>query len=178
MQSRNSRNTQGIDVSHHNGKIDWLKVKADGRVFAFIKASQGKSFRDDQFVTNVRGARAAGLLVGAYHFLNATTLDDARAEASNFAAAIQVAGGADSFELPPVLDYENNPGGLSAAQITAVAIAFLVEIERLTDRRPIIYTGNSFAGFFDVFLGSYKLWIARYSDKVPTDTKAWSKWDI
>lgn len=77
------------------------------------------------------------------------------------------------------MDYENNPGGISKAQNNIVAKAFLTELERLTGVKPIIYTGNSFAGNFDMGLSGYDLWIARYSNtKVPDDQPAWKTWDI
>ena len=58
----------GIDVSKHNGKIDFEKVAADDYQFVFIKASEGKTYRDEAFERNYQGARDAGLMVGAYHF--------------------------------------------------------------------------------------------------------------
>ncbi|WP_068616470.1 glycoside hydrolase family 25 protein [Paenibacillus tuaregi] len=177
MQPRSQNSAQGIDVSHYQGVIDWNKVKASGITFAFMKASEGKSYRDKRFLENVKGAAASGLLTGPYHFLNARTPEEAGVEARNFAAAIQAAGGPGCFALPPVLDYENNPGGLDDEQITGIALAFLREIEQLTGRRPMLYTGNSFAAKFGPALSGYKLWIARYSSsKVPSDVPAWTRW--
>ncbi|AWB45310.1 hypothetical protein DCC85_14470 [Paenibacillus sp. CAA11] len=178
MQKSNANNAQGIDVSHHNGSISWDQVRAAGKSFVFIKASQGISYRDPKFLTNVKEARRAGLLVGAYHFLDATSAATAKAEASNFHSAMQAAGGPAVFELPPVLDYEDNPGKLSKVQITAVAEAFLTEIERLTGRKPLLYSGNSFAGNFEAKLSKYKLWVARYSTEVPYTVPAWSAWSF
>lgn len=179
MQKRSSNNAEGIDVSHHNDKVDWAKVAADGISFAILKASQGKSFRDNTFAGHVKAARAAGLLVGAYHFVDATTEAAARAEAANFAGAIAAAGGVQLLDFPPVMDYENNPGGLSQTQINAVAMAFLAELERLTGRRPMVYTGNAFGFNFGPLLASYPLWIARYSATIPPDNnRAWREWTI
>src|SRR5262245_12494312 len=58
----------GIDVSHHQGAIDWAQVKASGQTFAFIKATEGADFRDKRFSENWRQARAEGLVTGAYHY--------------------------------------------------------------------------------------------------------------
>src|SRR5688572_6854506 len=58
---------RGIDVSHHQGAIDWHSVKASGRSFAFIKASEGADFRDTRFSENWQRAREAGIFTGAYH---------------------------------------------------------------------------------------------------------------
>ncbi|WP_025684820.1 GH25 family lysozyme [Paenibacillus maysiensis] len=179
MQARKKGNAQGIDVSRYQGKIDWKAVKADGISFAFIKASQGQRYVDPTFILNAKGAKAAGVLLGAYHFLDATSVDAAKAEARHFADVLDQVGGAKALELPAVMDYENNPGKLSKTLISAVALAFLLELERLTGRKPIIYTGNAFAANFNASLGGYPLWIARYSDtRVPSDTMTWKRWDI
>ncbi|WP_226003159.1 GH25 family lysozyme [Paenibacillus sp. BJ-4] len=179
MQQRNSRNAQGIDVSRYQGKIDWKAVKADGISFAFIKASQGQRYVDPTFIANAKGARTAEILLGAYHFIDATSTEAAKAEARHFAKVLDQVGGAKALNLPAVMDYENNPGMLSKTLISAVALAFLLELERLTGRKPIIYTGNAFAANFNASLGGYPLWIARYSDtRVPSDTVTWKRWDI
>ncbi|WP_405131169.1 GH25 family lysozyme [Paenibacillus sp. FSL H8-0317] len=179
MQQRNDSNVQGIDVSRYQGKIDWLQVKADKREFVFIKATEGQTYTDPNFVANVKGALSAGLLVGTYHFLKATTAAAAKAEAVHYAKSLEEIGGAKALQLPPVMDYENNPDGISKAQINIVAKVFLTELERLTGIKPIIYTGNSFAANFDTSLSGYDLWIARYSNtRIPDDQPAWKTWTI
>ncbi|GAF06834.1 glycosyl hydrolase [Paenibacillus pini JCM 16418] len=124
MQARNSRNAQGIDVSHWQGTIDWKKVAAAGISFVFIKATQNSI--DNNFLDYVKGAKAAGLLVGAYHYVDDSVInaDLARAAAQTFYKAIQAAGGVGTFDLPPVMDYESNKSKLSKATITVVAKAF------------------------------------------------------
>ncbi|WP_223068151.1 glycoside hydrolase family 25 protein [Paenibacillus caui] len=178
MQTRNSGNAQGIDVSHHNGVIDWRRVAASGKSFAFIKASEGTTFKDSMFAANVQGAKEANLMVGAYHFVNAATAEKAREEAANFAAAMSLVGGAAALELPPVMDYENNPRGISKSQINSVASAFLAELEGLTSRKPLVYSGNDFSVNFDAGLGTYGLWVARYSTQPPWNVPAWKNWDF
>ena len=64
---------KGIDVSHHNGTIDWRAVADDGVKFAYIKATEGKDFQDDRFITNCREATAAGIVCGAYHYFRLGT---------------------------------------------------------------------------------------------------------
>ncbi|GGA27828.1 glycoside hydrolase family 25 protein [Paenibacillus physcomitrellae] len=176
MQTRSSDNAKGIDVSHHNGTVNWQRVAASGYSFVFVKASEGTTYKDPTFETNVRGARQAGLLVGAYHFLNAKDRETAINEAANFAAAMSVVGGAASLDLPPVLDYETNPSGISQSELNAVAKAFLTEIERITARKPILYTGNDFAQNFNTPMGAYDLWVARYNTQPPWNVPAWSAW--
>ena len=58
----------GVDVSHWQGEIDWPEVNAAGIDFAMVKASEGVHEVDPMFHANVKGAHAAGLCVGAYHF--------------------------------------------------------------------------------------------------------------
>nr|WP_145404224.1 glycoside hydrolase family 25 protein [Paenibacillus xylanexedens] len=179
MQARKQGNAQGIDVSHHNGSIDFKKVAADGISFVFVKATQGKSFRSAKFLQFVKDAKAAGLLVGAYHYVDdsAGSVDAAKAEAQNFYRAIQDAGGIGVFDLPPVMDYESNKNGYSKATITAVAKTFLEEIYKLTGVKPLVYTYPAFIGNF-TGLSSYPLWIARYSTQTPADASGWTSWDF
>ncbi|MFD3260829.1 glycoside hydrolase family 25 protein [Paenibacillus lentus] len=175
MQARKQGNAQGIDVSHWQGQIDWKRVAADGISFAFIKATQNSI--DKRFLENARGAKAAGLLIGAYHYLDnkVTTADAAKAAARSFYNAIQSAG--VRFDLPPVLDYESKSGSLSAAGATTVAKVFLEELERLTGITPILYTYPAFIGNFSG-LTKYPLWIARYSTQTPADASGWKRWEF
>src|SRR3546814_10959451 len=57
----------GIDVSHHQGAIDWARVAADGVEFAYLKATEGGGFSNPRFVSNASAAEAAGIGVGASH---------------------------------------------------------------------------------------------------------------
>jgi GH25 family lysozyme M1 (1,4-beta-N-acetylmuramidase) len=59
----------GVDVSHYQGAVNWAKAEAAGVAFGIAKATQGTSFTDDRYAQNVAGARAAGVVPGAYHFL-------------------------------------------------------------------------------------------------------------
>ncbi|GGH28514.1 glycoside hydrolase family 25 protein [Paenibacillus segetis] len=176
MQLRKQGNAQGIDVSHWQGAIDWHQVAASGISFVFIKATQNSM--DKRFLDNVLGAKAAGLLVGAYHYMDdsVTTVDQAKAAARVFYSAIQAAGGVKLFDLPPVMDYESNKNNLNKATITMVAKSFLDEIYRLTSSKPMVYTYPSFISNFSG-LNHYPLWIARYSaTQVPADAAGWARW--
>ena len=59
---------RGIDVSHHQGVVDWGKVAKSDVAFVILKATEGGDYVDDTFARNLAGAKAAGLVVGAYHF--------------------------------------------------------------------------------------------------------------
>ena len=75
----------GVDVSHHQGTIDWGKAHSDGVVFGITKCSEGRTFTDPAFSRNITGMRAAGIIPGAYHFLRH---GDPTAQANHFAAIV------------------------------------------------------------------------------------------
>ena len=95
---------RGVDVSAHQGVIDWPMLAAQGVEFAFIKATEGSGFTDARFSFNVLQARNAGLRVGAYHFFSFESSGDAQAD--NFIAVVEPFAGM----LPPVVDLEYYAG--------------------------------------------------------------------
>lgn len=78
---------RGIDVSAYQSPQDWAVRKTEGVVFAFAKASEGQTSRDDRFDAHIRGIIAAGLVPGAYHF--AWPTQDPAREAANYIAAVK-----------------------------------------------------------------------------------------
>ena len=92
---------KGIDVSKHNGDINFDKVALQGYRFVFVKASEGATYRAPNFVRNVTAARRAGLLVGAYHFFRKNR--DGVVQANNFINACA----AVKLDLPMVIDIED-----------------------------------------------------------------------
>src|ERR1051326_7468761 len=74
-----------IDVSHHNGAIDWPAVAGAGIALAFLKATQGEGFVDPAFARNRAGAATAGILAVPYHFLDAS---DPGLQAAHFLSEI------------------------------------------------------------------------------------------
>ena len=104
----------GIDVSHHQGAIDWSQVAGAGTRFAFAKATEGRSYVDPTYATNKAGAALSGVVFGAYHFARPDdTANDAILEADHFVDVALLEPG----DLVPVLDIERT-GGLSQAQVT------------------------------------------------------------
>ena len=95
---------KGIDVSKHNGNVNWSHVKADGVEFAIIRAGYGKeiSQKDAQFENNYAGCKSNGVPVGAYWYSYATNEAEARQEA---AVCLQVLKG-KTFEFPIYYDIE------------------------------------------------------------------------
>jgi GH25 family lysozyme M1 (1,4-beta-N-acetylmuramidase) len=157
--------TEGIDVSHWQNAIDWPIVRAAGKRFAYIKASESIDFVDWMYATNRAQAKAAGLYVGAYHFAGPdATPGDAVAEADHFLATATIVPG----ELLPVLDLERS-GGLSSVDLQAWVASYLDRIYQVTGVRGVIYVSPSFwqnymgdATWFAA-TGYRVLWIAHWT---------------
>jgi lysozyme len=137
----------GIDVSAHQGAIDWGAVAADGVHAAYVKATEGATFRDPRFEENWRGARAAGLQVGAYHFF--TLCRGGATQATNLLSELgQVGGTQGSGTLPVAVDLELS-GNCSArpprAQVQAQVDAFVEAVEAATGRPVVYYLLGSWA---------------------------------
>src|SRR3989344_2579701 len=79
-----SATVPGVDVSHWQGSINWQNVYSAGQRFSFAKATEGTSFTDSQFSTNMVNGKNAGMLMGAYHFARPDVNSDAAAEARYF----------------------------------------------------------------------------------------------
>jgi GH25 family lysozyme M1 (1,4-beta-N-acetylmuramidase) len=170
----------GLDVSHWQGTLNWTSIKNQGAQFAFIKATEGTSYRDPQFSANYTNAYYAGLIRGAYHFAQPASSSGA-AQADYFAAH----GGAwsrDNQTLPGMLDIEYNPNGatcygLSQASMRSWITSFLNEYHAKTSRWATIYTTTDWwktcTGNYSGFAGNDPLDIARYSSTVGTLPAGW-----
>lgn len=133
---RDAYPVRGIDVSNHQGKIDWRRVAADGVAFAIVKATEGGDFVDKSFTRNLEEARLAGLAVGAYHFF--TFCRPGADQAQNFIATVP----RDQPLLPPVVDIEfggNCAERPSIEKFEAELEAFLDPVEAAFGRRAIVY---------------------------------------
>src|SRR5829696_2837114 len=115
-----------IDVSHHNGAIDWPAVAGAGIALAFIKATQGTRFVDPKFRRNRCDAERAGVLVVPYHFLDTA---DPEAQAGHFLAVTGLGDG-----QPGMLDWETEAPA-------SAAVAFGMVLAEHTGRDPVAYYG-------------------------------------
>jgi lysozyme len=133
-------NLDGIDVSYHQGTIDWRQVAAAGKRFTFVRTSAGTLTADTAYAANSSGARGAGLTVGSYHYANPDNApNDAANEAGWFLRNATIA----SADLVPVLDLEVS-NGLDAGALAAWAQTWLEQVYAATGLRPIIYTNPTF----------------------------------
>jgi len=130
-----TREVKGIDVSHHQGNIDWKAVSENGIDYVYIKATQGMTFTDDMYEKNRKLARQSGLLVGAYHFYSMQSKPKDQFE--NFRKACPKG----TTDLIPMIDVEF-AGKLSSAQLAelgdgAKELADLME--QYYGKKPMIY---------------------------------------
>jgi GH25 family lysozyme M1 (1,4-beta-N-acetylmuramidase) len=170
--------TEGIDVSHWQGTVDWAKVRAAGKRFVFLKSSENASYVDPTYASNRSGARAAGMYVGAYHFAQPSlTSGDAVAEADHFINTAKPQSG----DLLPVLDLEVT-NGLSPSQLQTWTRSFLERVYARTGVRAVIYVSPAFwrnsmgdtTWFAD---NGYKvLWIAHWTTTLSTPSVPASSW--
>jgi len=170
----------GIDVSNHNGPVDFKAVKKDGRDFAFVLATDGSSFRSELFDRQYRGASKAGLFRSAYHFARPDS--SASKQANHFLKTVNYRN--DGKSLPPVLDMEANPAnpngstcyGLNHKQMKAWIRDFLGKVKKTTKRDAIIYTSPV---FWQECTGNSKafkdnpLWIAQWGVGKPDKIGGW-----
>ncbi len=140
----------GIDVSHHQGPIDWAAVRRSGISFAFIKASEGATLRDPRFVANWSGAAAAGLDRGAYHYFSFCTAGEP--QAANFIRTVDPG----QRMLPPAVDVEFSGNCASPPPVQAIRrelTAYLRRLEAAYARVPIIYT--TYEAYAEIIAGHF-----------------------
>jgi lysozyme len=131
----------GIDVSDHQGQINWRAVAGSDMSFVFIKATEGSTYVDPDFAADVAHARSVGLLVGAYHFF--TLCSPGATQAANF---LKIAP-PGSTALQPAVDLELS-GNCSArprlSEVQSQLSVFVNRVELATRRRVVFYIGASF----------------------------------
>lgn len=149
---------KGIDVSVHNGDIDWGKVKTDGIDFAIIRAGYGRlaSQKDKRFEQNYSGAKAVGIPVGAYWYSYAMNENEARQEADVFLSVIK----GKQFEMPVYFDLEEKKQfDLGKEQVSAIMRAFLEKVES--------------AGYFTGLYGSASSLTTHTADDIKSRYTIW-----
>jgi lysozyme len=164
---------KGVDVSYHNGDVDWSTVKASGRSFAFARVSDGLTDLDDHFTKNWSGMKSAGLVRGAYQFFRARHGGEEQADV--LLQAIADAGGLKKGDMPPVLDLETNDHQ-SPATVVARAKAWLARVESKIGVKPLVYTGNNMNATNGDAFSDYVLWVPHYGVECPRIPTGWTDW--
>lgn len=162
--SRQSASTiNGVDVSHHNGKINWKKVKSEcpNLAFVYVKCTEGATYVDPEFKANVYGAREQGFNVGVYHYFRMTS--GAREQFSNFRKNME----AVEFNLIPMVDVEKDDGKPRGELQDSLRV-FIALIEDTYGVKPMLYgTNSSYNKYCAPEFNDYHIYIGRYGDNEP-----------
>lgn len=149
---------RGLDVSHHQGDIDWPRLQDSGLSFVYIKASEGGDHRDRLFEANWRGAARAGVPAGAYHFY--TFCKGGTEQAENFLAALAPVSGP---MLPPAVDLEfvgNCRRRPPHKELKLELDAFVSRVKGKLGRRPVFYVTSGFLKAYGAVLpAGAEIWI-------------------
>jgi lysozyme len=168
-----SRYVQGVDVSWHQGAIDWRALAADDVAFAYIKATEGADHVDERFAFNWAEADAAGLRRGAYHFF--TLCQSGARQAANFIAVVPRAAGA----LPAALDMEHKGPcrrGPTMTDVVGEARVFLDMVQAHYGARPLIYTTREFHDLYLRDVTDERFWIRSIAATPNFRERDWMIW--
>ncbi len=168
----------GIDISHHQGDINWQQLKDDGIIdkfpvrFIMIKATEGATKVDENFLDNFYQAREYGFTRGAYHFYSVHS--SAREQAAFFIKNVSLENG----DLPPVLDVEYKPKNQTDEAFRQSVLEWLEMVERHYGVKPIIYTYYKFKMKYlnDSVFDDYPYWIAHYYVEKVEYEGPWKFW--
>lgn len=173
---------RGIDVSNWQGSINWSKVKAAGVEFVIIRGayrgtSTGTLAKDGRFDEYIKGAKAAGLKVGAYVFSQAITTAEAQAEADYLLKVVK----GYSLDLPLVFDLEHYSGGrftkanLSRRAKTDLCKAFCARVEA-AGYESMVYSNPSMLNY-ELYAGELgRLWLAHFTTRTSYSGHAYEYW--
>ncbi len=166
----------GIDVSRHQGKIDWDTLMGNSNpdfplTFVFVKATEGGDFKDVNFDANFCEAKRVNLRRGAYHFFTPKT--SATKQAQHYMKTVKLQKG----DLPPVLDVEIL-GDKSKQDISDSVLVWMNIIEKHYKVKPILYTSFKFKNrYLDATeFDQYPFWIAHYYVGKLRYTGKWTFW--
>jgi lysozyme len=163
---------EGVDVTSAVGPIDWAAVRRAGASFAFVGATAGVGTADPGFAGNWAGAKAAGLVRGAYHVFSPAAAPDAQADA--FLAAV---GTIEPGDLHLAVDVQTM-GGQSAAAVEAALARFVTRLEQAAGPPVIVRTNPGFwSGSMEgsTLFGAEALWIVDPAG-CPDVPPGWASW--
>lgn len=161
---------QGIDISYCQTQVTWQEVKAD---FAIIKAGQ-RDFTDPMYESHYKGAKSAGIPVGAYWYLDALTIADAAKEADAFIDRLN----GKKFEYPVFLDLENEGQfQLGKEKVSELIRTFLSRVEKAGYWVGLYMSKSHLETYVEDDIKSrYCIWLAQWDVSQPTYTGAYGLW--
>ncbi len=159
----------GIDISAHNGNIDFQKVENDSIMFVYMKATEGASYTDPNFESNYNSARETSLKLGAYHFFRFEV--NGTLQGMNFLNMITD----KSLDLPLVIDVED--WGNKEVPTGSVIKRLQEMIDFLSEHgyKIVLYTNNNgYKRYIQSYFADYPLWLCRFTS--PSDSVKWTFW--
>jgi len=166
---------KGIDVSTYNGKLDWQNIASQGIDFVIIRAGSSVSGKDEQFDYNYRNAKAAGIDVGAYYYVDVDSVNGILKCVEDLELLLE----GKKFEYPIYLDIERDALGeeLGKELLTEMCTAF-IETLQADGYFAALYTNNNWLVNFyktEKVTSLYDVWYARY---ILTENIASPVWDL
>ena len=165
----------GIDISHHQGVIDWEELKQGDPdnpeiSFVYMKATEGSDYTDSRFKKNWHRSKEEGFTRGAYHYFSTTSKGEAQADM--FMSLVDLKTG----DLPPMVDVEEEPK--NAKTFREELKKCLNRLEKHYGVKPIIYTNKYFKEKYldKSLLEKYPIWIAQYHTLQPGISEEWVFW--
>lgn len=169
---------KGIDVSKHNGIIDWKKVADSGVSVAIIRAGYGQTVEDIHFLKNIKGALANGIEVGIYWFMYATNKQEAIANAEKCAKIIEPYKDQIKHRVWSDWEYDSDKKSIakgvyqSRETRTEMVYAFCQTLAK-KGYEVGIYANPDYIKTKFNYIGNYPLWLAQYSSKKSYDCYMW-----
>lgn len=166
---------KGIDVSEHNGAINWQDVVDDGNEFAIIRLGWGNQHLDKRFYDNFNGALDAGLKVGIYYYSEATDASEAAAEAEFALYVMQDAGiTPDMLAMGSWFDEENDSWKserlTDPEEITDICTTFINTLEEAGYHCGLYANYDYLTNVIDISrLPGVPLWCAQYNSQCDYD---------
>ena len=170
---------RGVDISHHNGTINWAQLKNEGIAFAYIKATEGISHKDRKYKENYSEAKQADIKLGTYHFY--TFGLDGVMQAQHFIRNAKVA----SRDLIPTIDVEHSPINKYSNDKNYIekVVAELVKMEHELYEHygvhPIIYTNKDcYKLYIQNRLPDNLIWMSDLHNEPNTKENEWVIWQF
>ena len=171
----------GIDVSEHNGALDWAAIKKAGIGFAIIRTGYGVSHTDNYFIHNIEGAIAQGIPVGVYHFSYSLSAAGAKNEAAFVLKLLEPY--KDKLTLPVFYDFEYDTVDYAKKQgvtlgkeaFNAHTVAFCETIKSAGYTPGTYYNLDYLRRYVDINrVGKYVQWYAQYASNA--SASGWAIW--
>jgi len=165
---------QGLDISHHQERVNWTKVDSNKYKFIIMKATEGQNFLDSDFSYNWNNARLNGFVVGAYHFFTMTSSGAAQAD-------FYISKVSDSDKtLPPIIDLEISTKKYKKKDVMKNLEEMVDKLEKHYKKRVIFYVNyNTYNAYIKGEFPKNKIWITdyKYFPRIKEDNR-WVIWQV